>query len=200
MNVPHRSSSLAATAERTAHRFLILLPLLLAACTSHRLLPGTTYTPHAGKQRVENTTAGVSVVYYGDYVFHQPRKRHYPFTDRAWLRSQLKPKEARAFLAAHTTIEPYGATLGLVHASGSPVERADAVRSMEGIGNLREEEQQLGGTRWQVLSYTLGDLTYREYLTAKGDGSVRLLFWTTPDQAAWLERESLPIVESYVGM
>ena len=191
---------MAAMADRHVRPSLLLLTLLLTACSVHRLQPGTTYTPHAGKQRVENATAGVSVVYYGDYAFHQPRKRHYPFADRAWLRSQLKPKEARAFLAAHTTIEPYGATLGLVHASGSPVERADAVCSMEGIGNLREEEQQLGGTRWQVLSYTLGDLTYREYLTAKGDGSVRLLFWTTPDQAAWLERESLPIVESYVGM
>ena len=106
--------------------------------------------------------------------------------------------DSPAFLAAHTTIEPYGATLGLVHASGSPVERADAVRSMEGVADLHEEEQHLGGTPWQVLSYTLGGMTYREYLTAKGDGTVRLLFWTTPDQAAWLERESVPVVESYV--
>lgn len=178
---------------------LLLFPLLLTACSVHRLLPGTTYTPHAGKQRVENATAGVSVVYYGDYAFHQPRKRHYDVADRSWLRSRLKPKEAQAFLAAHTTIEPFGATLGLVHAQAT-VEALAAERLADEELTLRADSlHHEGGNTWRVLAYDRGKLTYLEYLTGKEDSTVCLLFWTRSGQAAWLGRESVPIVESYMG-
>jgi hypothetical protein len=176
--------------------------VILAGCAV-RLTSRSELTIVDGKQLVTMKKEGLSITYYGDYVFHDFTKKRTLNWSSTFSNSIAVLSNAKTLYCAHTTIAPYCSTIGVLYKN---VKLSDCIKKMtlwykvQNAINLNNTEESIGLNRFKILSFELTDpvlnvqRNYIEYYSEQGSNVMRISFWSTDSDATWLPRESSGIV------
>ncbi len=89
--------------------------IILYSCSTGEIISGKTTTTADGRRLIKNGNELISIKYYTDYWFHELDKEHTLNYDEDFIRSIYKNKNAELLYTAHTTVEPYCSTIGVLY-------------------------------------------------------------------------------------
>ncbi len=185
---------------------LLILSLLLGSCHSIKQSRGTEIKNMEGLQKVENKAERFSIDYYGDYWFHSLKPGNTLNADRLFLQSLCKINSKNKLLySGHTTLEPYGTSLGMLYKSTSMSDDLGKIkldlRQRLMVENYSDTTAIVGSHSFEILSYSLQNKAtqvhnqYLEYYISRETDFLRIIFWTTDSRGAeWLRIESQGII------
>ena len=179
---------------------------MLSSCTAYKINSDTIVKNVDGTQLVENKKENISIKYYGDYWFHSFTKKTTLNWDKTFIKSIDANKTGKTLIyCAHTTIEPYCSTLGLIYNDNHLTQIIKDVEEnfkKQRAENLTTTNELIGTNSFAKLSYELPDSELRikrryiEYYSLQGKNTLRIIFWTTETREGWLESEAKGIIET----
>ena len=173
--------------------------LFCIACSNLKPLIGTEIiTTDDGRERVENQMENFSVLYYGDYEFKKINKKLLKKLP-AHL-TQTIQSGTEIVYAAETSIEPFCATLGLLH-------RKETFESLTGkierklskstkAKDIKRTKQLINEKTYTKLTYTVDETKFAEYFEVQENKVFRIIFWTKENNDLWFYREARGILKS----
>lgn len=155
---------------------------------------------------MNNTRAGFTLDYYGDYIFKKFNKRTTPDIDKIILKPIKRGKQVKKLYDSYTFLDPYASSICFWFKNGTLKSitdlRISSIRDLENP-NMTVKTLNETGTTTQLLEYSilqeLNDssivINYCEYLFELKKGVGSLVFWST-NSIDWLERESSGIMNT----
>lgn len=184
--------------------YLLSILTFLSSCVAPRSNPSASVSTFEAGIKVASDKYRFSIQYYADYWFHGWSKKKILNRDEQFVNSRTV-KKAHLVYYAHTIVEPYCSTLGLIYPGKSVQEIVPVIlnelKSRHAI-NVLSNEQLIGLNNFTKISYETkhADLRigikYLEYICPAGSHTLRIVFWTTEAGDTWLEEEAQAIVSS----
>jgi len=155
---------------------------------------------------VENKKIKISIKYYEDYWFHKLNKKFTLNWNKDFVKSIYQNSNKKILFTAHTTIEPYCSTIGLLYKNNNiemmVQNNAEYLRKKLNAKNIISTTKIIGMIRYIKLSYILNssklrtDSKYVEYYSVQGENILRIIFWTIEANDNWFESETKGIIET----
>lgn len=179
------------------HVPLLGLFLLMMNCTPIKKNTDTVIIKNIqAKELICNRKEGIYMLYGGDYWFHDMKRKEMLNWNSNFVKSLKWDKHKKELLyAAHTKIEPFCSSVGLLYKNAEAKEVADQVavdlRKKLRAENVFKSEKKLGMYTYILLTYNLPDVQlkteakYREYYRNEGKNVLRTVFWSMESCGDW---------------
>lgn len=176
--------------------FLALLMLMQSCSTIKKNTDTVIIKNIQAKELICNRKEGIYILYGGDYWFHGMKKNEMLNWNEDFVKSLKSDKRPKELLyAAHTKIEPFCSSLGVLYRNADAKEVSDQIaadlRKKLKAENVFMSEKQLGMYTYILLTYNLPDMKlnteakYREYYRNEGKNVLRTVFWSMESCRDW---------------
>src|ERR1051326_6537597 len=169
----------------------------LASCSEYKLSSSSVTEGENGLLLFENRKENISIKFYSDYWFHDINKEQTLNWDSRFMKSFGEKHNKEFLYCAHTKMNPYCSSLGVLYMNAEEEklvnEIAGTLKKELKAADLKDTTGQIGYANFRKLSYTLTDeelkiyRTFSEFYITRGNDVLRIIFWTSESNTAWMD-------------